>query len=59
MKIPTPTPSQPGPSLPIRNRKDVMHLRAVSRGSKAKTRSKSMIDCWEDDGGSVVEEDAA
>jgi hypothetical protein len=57
MKIPTPT--QPGPSLPFSNHKDVTHLQAESIGSKAKTWSKSVIDCWEDDGGSVAEADAA
>jgi hypothetical protein len=59
MKIPAPTTSQPGPSQTFGNHKDVTHLRAVSLGSKAKTWSKSVIDCWEDDGGSVAEADAA
>jgi hypothetical protein len=59
MNIPTPTPSEYGPSPPFRNHKDVMPFRAESLGSQEKPRSESVIDGWEDDGGSVAEADAA
>ena len=59
MKIPTPTPSQPGPPLTFCNHKNVMPLRAESIGSQGKARSKTLIDLWEDDGGSVAEADSA
>jgi hypothetical protein len=58
MNIPTPTPSDPYVALPFCNRMDVMPLRSESLGGQETIRSKSVIDCWEDDGGSVAEADA-